>query len=335
MIRVALISSPERNSKDTEGQTRKGVAKQRIVSICKPMPFVIMGLDGNEKRLIGVNAETKIAIQSTILSNYFPNFQHLSGAVCNDAFEPNIEELIKLKPDLILQWKRLPETIAKMQSFGFNVKAMEYDGTEQNDRNSIKILASEINRTVKADSMMVCRDTIIRNHIAITKNIPFNKKPKVIFLYNYEMLRVGGEKSFENYCIELSGGRNMAAGLGVDRAVNIEQILEWNPDIIFIGGWRKNTNPIDIYQNQMLTEVNAIKNKRVFKMPVWSSNQSVLTWKWMAEILHPQLFNYKMQEEVRQWYAWEYHFKLSDAEINKILFRSENAISLEYNHLPL
>lgn len=302
----------------------------RIITLSKhPIPFIIIGLDASERRLVGVNPD-KSGMQSNILSNYFPGFLNLPDKVCSKAFAPNIEEIIKLKPDLILNWSRFTEANAQMQSFGFNVIGVNYDGSDQNDRDMVNIVAKAIGREKKADSIMQWRDSTQLQIKAVSDNIPREKRPKVIFLYNYETLRVGGEKCYENFCINLAGGRNMGAGLGIDRSVNVEQILQWDPDIILFGGWIKNLDPEDIYQNPILADVSAVKNHRVIKMPHWASNESVLTWKWMAELTQPELFDYNLREDIRASYSWQYKINLTEDDIDRVLFCQENAGSPLY-----
>jgi iron complex transport system substrate-binding protein len=315
-------------------QSNKKDNISRIISISKhPIPFIVLGLDANEKRLIGINPETKTGMQSNILNRYFPDFQNISDKVCSKAFVPNIEEILELKPDLILNWKRFSEANAQMQSIGFKVIGVNYDGTDENDREMIKLVASAIGKEKKADSIMHMRDIVQQKMKLISENIPPQKQPKVIFFYNYETLRVGGEKCYENYCIKLAGGRNMAAGLGVDKGVNIEQILEWDPDIILFGGWLQNLQAENIYQNPILADVSAVRNRRVYKMPHWASNETVLIWEWLAEIIQPNLFGFNIREDIRELYAQQYKINLTEADIDEVLFSKSNAGSALYNKL--
>lgn len=326
MARLAFRVTPGSMVQDSVAPLNK-IPVQRIVSLCKPLPIILLGLDAGDQRLVGVNPETKLAIESNVLNHYFPRIRQLPGTVCSPAFVPNIEELIKLKPDLILQWTRLPETIAKMQSFGFNVVGIDYDGTEKNDREIVQKLAIATDRKARSDSMMLNRDSVFQMIHGLTGKIPEEKKPRVIFVFDYENLRIGGEKCYENFCMELAGGRNMGRGLGLEHSVNIEQVLEWNPEIIFIRGWRTKITPDNFYQNPILAEVNAVKNRRVFKMPVWASNESELNWKFMAEIMHPELFAFSLREDIRNSYFWQYHIQINESDIDQVLFYKENASS--------
>jgi len=310
------------------------VTVDRIISLCKhPVPIIILGLDASERRLVGVNPAAKQSMQSNVLNKYFPGFQRLSGKVCNTAFSPNIEEIIKLKPDLVLNWSRFTEVIAQIQSFGLNVTGINYDGSDQNDRDMVNMIAKSIGREKMANSIMQWRDSTLKQIQSISNNIPSEKKPKVIFFYNYETLRVGGEKCYENFCINLVGGRNMGAGLGIDRNVNIEQVLEWDPDIILFGGWMANVNPDDIYKNPFFADLSAVRNRRVYKVPIWASNESVLIWKWMATMIQPALYHFDLRKDINASYSWQYKINLTESDIDNVLFYQSNAESALYSTL--
>ncbi len=330
---IYLVSKTSISTPQTDMPDRHSGPVERIISLCKhPIPIIVIGLDASDRRLVGINPAAKISMQSNILNHYFPGFQNLSDKVCTQGFVPNIEEIMGLKPDMILTWSRFPEAIAQMQGFGFNVVGINYDGSDQNDRDMVNIIAKAIGRETMADSIMQLRDSTLQQIKAIGGPVPNENKPKVIFFYNYETLNVGGERCYEHFSINVGGARNLGAGLGVGRSVNLEQIMEWNPDIILLGGWLKNTNPTDIYRNPILADLSAVRNRRVFKVPLWGSNESVLIWKWMAEVIQPALFDFNLRAEIQKSYSWQYKINLTEEDIDQVLFYHENSVSPSYTN---
>lgn len=328
LILMIRPEEPLQVADSSDSTITDSITIKKVISLCKhPIPIVLIGLDAGDQRLVGVNPEAKITMQSLVLNKYFPGFQNISGKICSKAFVPDMEEIMKIKPDLIFQWARFGESIAQMESFGFKVVGVNYDGSDQNDRRMVSIMAKALGRETKADSIMQWRDSVQKKIQMITTSIPQTQKPKVIFFYDYGSLRVGGEKCYENFCITLAGGINMGAGLGVDRAVNIEQIMEWDPDIIILGGWKKSGTPTELYQNSFLSNISAVRNKRIIKMPVWASNESPLIWEWMANILHPERFTINMQKEILSTYEWQYKISLTNEDMDQILFSKENESS--------
>ncbi len=306
---------------------------ERIVTFSKsPVPFVVLGLDASDERLAGVNPETQITMDSHVLKRFFPRFPSISSKVCTKGFTPNIEEVLRLDPDLVLHWALFQDTIKQMRNFGLNVVGLEYDGTEETDRAIVNRIAAAIDREEKADSIMQWREQTLRRIMTITETIPPDERPTAIFFYTYEDLGVGGENTYEAFSIELVGGRNLANDMGLGRNINIEQLLEWDPDMIITGGWRTYPIPADIYPHPLLAEVSAIKNRRVYKMPVWASNEAVLIWEWMAEVLHPDAFDFNIREDIKKVHAWQYGIDLTDDDVDKMLFYDVNAISSGYAH---
>ena len=302
-----------------------------IISLCKfPIPYIILALEGNDHKLIGINPATKKAMQSKVLNKYFPNFQNISDKVCNQGFTPNIEEIVKLGPDVIFTWKIHSETINQMRQFGLNVVGVHYDGTDNNDKEMITMIAQALGQQEKADSMLRWRSQIIEDIKSKSDAIPEAQRPNVIFFYDYNRLTVGGEDCYENFCINLVGGNNLGAGLGLDQDVNIEQILAWNPDIILIGEWQDFITPEAVYNDPLLQDVKAIQQKRVYKMPQWASNASPLTWMWLAEVFHPELYDYALKEEIQSVYKWQYGIDLKEQDIEEVLIIDENAKSPNY-----
>ncbi len=133
-----------------------------------------------------------------------------------------------------------------------------------------------------------------------------------------------------NRWLNSTGGYDVAAEAGIDgiKAVNMEQIYEMNPDIIFITNFTE-TQPEDLYNNaftdQDWSSVKAVQDKKVYKMPLgiyrWypPSGDGPLMLKWMAQKIYPELFTYDMGEEIKDYYSRYYSYDLSDAQVEQIL----------------
>ena len=128
--------------------------------------------------------------------------------------------------------------------------------------------------------------------------------------------------------IKAAGGINAAAELTGPTSVNMEQIYEWDPDIIIITTFTE-TMPEDLYNNtidgQDWSQVSAVLNGKVIKEPLgvyrWfpPSGDAPLMLKWMAQTLHPDKFTYDMKEEIKAYYEEFYNYTLDDAQVEGIL----------------
>jgi iron complex transport system substrate-binding protein len=96
--------------------------------------------------------------------------------------------------------------------------------------------------------------------------------------------------------IESAGGINVAEGMTPTYGeVTEEQILEWNPDVIFIHGMKGKSAAEDITSSALLQGTDAVKNGRVYGLfgPYIGSDPKL----WLADMyitakaLYPDLFS--------------------------------------------
>lgn len=125
--------------------------------------------------------------------------------------------------------------------------------------------------------------------------------------------------------IERSGGRYAAVGtLPADHAtISLETLLVWNPDILFV--W----SPEDLkraYTDQRFASLRAVKQRRVFAMPMglhpWSNYtpEQAPGILWMAKMLYPDRFHrLSPSEETRAFYRQFCGKQLSNQQISTIL----------------
>lgn len=133
-----------------------------------------------------------------------------------------------------------------------------------------------------------------------------------------------------NYQLELTGGTNVASGLDkIWSEVNMEQIMEWNPEIIYLSNFDE-TMPEDLYQNKIegqdWSNIDAVKNHRVYKTPVGILRydapcvETPLMLKWMGSIQQPELFkDYDLRKDLKAFYKEFFAYDLTDENIDTIL----------------
>lgn len=164
------------------------------------------------------------------------------------------------------------------------------------------------------------------------------EKPRVMFLHQHsdKSIIVGGANFFSEKWIKATGGTDIVGDDGVEgqKEVNMEQIYAWNPDIIYITNFTE-TQPDDLLNNsvsgQDWSEVQAVKDGNVHKVPLgiyrWfpPNGDAPLMLKWMAQINHPEVFNYDINEEIKNYYSDFYEYELTDEDVDSILHPSSDA----------
>jgi iron complex transport system substrate-binding protein len=124
-----------------------------------------------------------------------------------------------------------------------------------------------------------------------TSKIPLEQKKKVLWLYGKPTLVACGA-SVPNDLIGMIGGINPAAGiLQQNSDVSIEQIIAWNPDVIFIWG-NASYSAQSVLESPQWKSIKAVSEGRVHKAPPWSNWSpgvaSVILW--MATKTYPDFF---------------------------------------------
>ena len=125
----------------------------------------------------------------------------------------------------------------------------------------------------------------------------------------------------------IAGGKLVTSEAGGDGyqsntfgTVNIEQVVEWDPEVIFMG---RTVGTDKITKNDQWKEITAVKNGAVYETPhgvfYWdNSSEQILTIMYVASILHPELFtDLNMVEETKYFYKTFYNYNLTDEEAKK------------------
>lgn len=76
----------------------------------------------------------------------------------------------------------------------------------------------------------------IQNKVSGLKD---EEKKDILFLFNYSdtTMVTSGKKFFGQFWCDAVGGRNVAEGVAAENSnavINMEQVYEWNPDIILL-----------------------------------------------------------------------------------------------------
>jgi len=174
----------------------------------------------------------------------------------------SIEEIVSLKPDLVIIWSSQTESIENLENFGIPVYGVMLHSLDDVFK-EIKDLGILFDKKKRCDSLIDFTKTNLRKIAKKTKDQ--NKKP-VYFAWMQGVTETSGKNSLVNDLIESSGGKNVCTIKDEHVVVNLEKIVEWNPDVIVL--WKNDkAKPSDILQMTSLKHVDAIQSSRVFEFP--------------------------------------------------------------------
>lgn len=226
----------------------------------------------SEDLIVGVEDHEKKEPVLARPYNYvnFDKFKDLPGI--GDNGEPNIEKIIELEPDVILAIDSLKIGVDELQEkTNIPVVSIPIADSSLDERNYeiFRILGELYNKEDKAKEMTAYLDEIKKDLNKRTGDIKAEEKPSVYVAG----LSFKGSHGFEgteaNYGpLTLSNSRNLADDVeGQDGffEIDLEKVLEWDPDIILI-----DFNGYDIIKDQyaknkdLFESLSAVKNGKVY-----------------------------------------------------------------------
>ncbi|MCW4034771.1 MAG: ABC transporter substrate-binding protein [Candidatus Bathyarchaeota archaeon] len=242
----------------------------------------------------------------------------------------NVEELMAENPDIVFVSASGEEAAAAMENSGMTVVRLQFYNFEDmvhTVRLTGWILGEEA--FTKALNYVDYFTEVQDNIISTTADLTSSEKIKVLHLVGNSLdpIRIDAGTGLINTWINLCGGDNAAAEIdGNMQTVSLEQILAWNPDLILIGSATANDVRETILNDELWSELDAVKNGKVMANPMgvfdWArySVEEALNIQWVSHTLYPDLFpDTDIRAETAYFYETYYEYTLSEAEITDIL----------------
>lgn len=325
----------------TGRQIRLEKPAERVIVLPVPWASTVVAIDGGTDKLVAMHPEAKLAMEEGILGKFFPGTAKITTDIIaggeTRGFNPNVEAIAALKPDLVIQWgNRKDDVVAPLANAGIPTAAILY-GKEEYARQIMTLLGTAMADTDKLALLLKWRDDTLNKIHEDLANLPASEKPKVAyFFYTTPEFQTEGRNSYTGWIIEQAGGINAADEVDGWGAVSMEQIVAWDPDVILLGSFEPGLSVSRIYDDPILSKTKAAKAKRVYKVPVggarWepASQESPLGWMWFAELLHPDRVHFDIRGQVTEMYQKIYGKAPTAAELDEILNMKMNGAGANY-----
>lgn len=245
----------------------------------------------------------------------------------------NIEEIVKLDPDVVFYWAN-PDEIAKLESVGIAAVPSASTGSFEDVKNMLMVYAQVLGPEEEAIAREYAGyfDEKVKMITDVTSQIPAEERPRVYFA-NQEILWTAGKSSDIPEVIELAGGNCVHKDLegGGKMEIGLEQFVQWNPEYVFVDHAGSSGNAPaeevvkELVADDRFQEVAAVKNDKVFICPTgvffWDAGvQKILMLQWMAQELYPDKFpDLDMKTELKYFYDKFYSYSLTDDEAERII----------------
>jgi len=293
------------------------------------------------EEIVGIHPNSYNAATNSILKKISPSIIDAKTNFIENG-EVNVEQLLTLDPTVYFEIAAQEKSVNKVAETGIPTVALDASTTSLDPLDTFKRwlkLTGEITGTTERPDQILAEAEASQKLINDTvKDIKEEDRPRVFFLQYHSdgEISTAGTNMHGNRWLAATGGIDVAAEAGIDgvKAINMEQVYEMNPDIIFITNFTE-TQPADLLNNtvegQDWSQVKAVQDGKVYKMPLgiyrWypPSGDGPLMLKWMAQKLYPELFTYDIGEEIKDYYNRYYDYNLTNQEVHDILNPSSEA----------
>jgi len=232
---------------------------------------------------------------------------------------PNIEGVIEASPDVVLTMDRTTVDLLART----HIPALYLSWQKPDDVKAVMHLLGELfGKHDAADAYGKYFDQMMQKVGGRVDALRDDQRPRVLYA-SYRSLTQ--PHKIAEWWIARAGGRSVTDDGRIGEAFNfsIEQILAWNPEVIIVTSESEIAN---VYGDARLANVSAIKDKRVYAIPmgvhVWGNRtvEQPLTVLWAAKLFHPDLFSdVAMDDEVRDFYSKFFKVDLNRDDANTIL----------------
>lgn len=294
-----------------------------------PIPWasLVYAIDGNADRLVAMNPSAMKSYEISFLKNLSPEFAKADTEIISKDFKINMEEMANLDPDVVIVWDYQTEEIEQLGKLGIPAVAIKY-GSLESLQEGMTLLGSVLNKEEKAKELVNYHQDTASYFEEKLKETDELVGPEVVYLRDKD-LTIFGKKSVNQIFFDLTGGKNLAEEVEDKTSINMEQIIDWDPEMIYLSNF-DDFLPEDLYNNsfdgQDWSNLKAVKNKKVYKTPIgiyrWDAPcaESPLMMMWMAKVQQPEIFkDLNLEEEIKDFYKKFYDFELSQTDLNKIL----------------
>ena len=304
-----------------------------VVGSTYPLASVLSVYLGGAEKIVGIHPASMAAAKSGLLGEIYPEILEAETDFIDDT-GINIEEILKLDPDIVIGVpKDQAEALIKagISAVTVSTTKWDYDVVETYDQwnNLFDQIFGESEVTERISKYSKEAYNLIQERVS---NIDIEDKRKILFLFNYddEAMTTSGPAFFGEYWADATGTINVAqesTEIG-SISINMEQIYEWNPDIIIITNFTS-AQPEDLYNNAIggddWSTVSAVQNGQVYKMPLGlyrtytPGADTPVTLQWFAKTVYPELFEDINIEDVTKDYYKDYHnIDMTDEQIKNM-----------------
>ncbi|RLE56023.1 MAG: hypothetical protein DRJ40_06335 [Thermoprotei archaeon] len=211
--------------------------------------------------------------------------------------DPNIEEIIALKPDLVIATTMTPrDVVAKLRELGVKVLVLPHPTSIEDIVDQIRLIARITGRVEYGNKLCGVLEKLCGVLSNVTSERP---RVRVYFELWYGPIWTVGGANYMNDVIELAGGVNIFGDTNTAYvSTSDEEVIKRNPEVIVLcRGMGYRFTPRDVVERPGWGNIDAVKGLRVYVLegPAldalyrYPSPRVVLAALYLLAYFHPEL----------------------------------------------
>lgn len=287
----------------------------------------------NPDKLVGWNDEFRPGVKKFVDEKYL-KLPVLGG--WHGSSTCNIEELLREDPDIIISILALNDSnieLANKIQEQTNIPVVFIDADLDKIDKAYEVAGELMNEEeVTSKLAKYCRETL--DDIAKKSGqVSDEQRIRVYYAEGPKGLSTEPPGSLHTQVLDMVGGANIAkveeaGGRAGMVEVSPEQVLQWDPDLILCWNAEEQGGYFEgIFSDPNWKNISAVKNKNIYEIPCAPFNwfdrppsvSRALGLKWMGSLLYPEIYNYDMTQETKEFYDMFFHYKLTDEETAELL----------------
>jgi iron complex transport system substrate-binding protein len=323
---VAAAGAQARSVTDSAGRTVEVPDRIEKVFAAGPPASILLYMLAPEKMTGWPNPPT--AEERPFIAAPYRDLPAL-GRLTGRGGTANLEVVLKVKPDLILDFGSVRDTYASLADNVQEQTRIPYvliDGRFAATPAALRLLGGILGIREHGEQLAKYVEETFADIDRVLKAVPPEKRPRVYLARGPDGLETGVVGSINTEIIERAGGRNVAEAAGQSGLVrsSMEQVLVADPEIILT--WDRNFFD-KVYKDPLWAGIRAVREKRVYLAPTapfgWidrpPSLNRIIGLKWVGGLFYPDQLGEDLRETTRTFYRLFYHVNPSDAELDTLI----------------
>lgn len=308
-----------------------------------PLPSLLTVYLNSADSIVAMEPVSMNAAKAGILSQLYPDILNVNTDIMNGD-DVNMEALAALQPDVVFYNAAKKDEAQQLEDAGLTavgISATKFNYDAIKTYQEWMSLLDQIYPDYAGKRGTQAGDYASQVYNEVLDKVKdVTDKQKVLFLYQYDdtAMVTSSSKFFGQWWCDAVGAANVAQDVPADNMnakITMEQVYEWNPDVIIITNFTK-TTPDDLYNNAVGSDdwssVKAVQDKRVYKMPLGVYRtytpgiDTPLTLEWLAQAVYPDLFSdVDVASDVRDYYNKLFGVTLTDDQISAMYTPNRDA----------